>query len=109
MYIARWTFDTRFGKTDDSIALLRRWEIDVGERVGWKLGSVRLLRNVMGGTDTAIEFEAHCDSLDELERTWRDMEKAPYHQEYLRKLQELIVPGTSRWSVLRQQDLAPKD
>jgi hypothetical protein len=106
MYVARWSFATQFGKTEDCITLLRKWAVDVGERSGWKIGSIRLLGSVIGGSDSALELEGHFESLNEIESAWDDMHRAHYQREYMQMLQGIIVPGTSRWTVLRIVDLA---
>ncbi len=108
MFVARWSFLTRFGKVDECVAVLRKWEVDVGERIGWKLGSVRLMKSVLGTSDSEIEFETKFDCLNDLESAWGDMERAHHQQEYLRMLEGMIVPGTSRWTVYREMPLAPK-
>jgi len=33
MFIARWHLTANFGKLDDCVSLLKRWQIDVGERI----------------------------------------------------------------------------
>ena len=109
MLVVRWGFSARFGKAEDCVAVLRKWEVDVGERVGWKLGSVRVSRGVLGTSDTDIEMESRCEDLSELEDTWSDMERAPHHREYLKLLEPLIVPGSSRWTVWREMSIKPKD
>jgi hypothetical protein len=105
MFVARWQFTSRFGKLDDTLSILRKWEIDVGERVGWKSSSVRVLTGFIGGNDSEVEFEAHIDNLTDLEATWGDMERNPHHREYLKQLESVIVSGTSRWTILREVSL----
>lgn len=104
MFIARWQLSTRFGKTDECVAVLRKWEIDVGQRIGWRPGSVHVVRGLIGARETDIELETRIDSLADLESSWRDMAKNPYHAEYLKKLEPLIVDGGSRWIVLRDAE-----
>lgn len=99
MYIARWQFTTRFGKTDDCLAILRKWEMDVGQRVGWRPGSVRILTGFIGASQSDLEFESHFDSLNDFESAWGDMERVPYHREYLKQLEPFIVPGSNRWNI----------
>lgn len=109
MYIARWHLTTRFGKTDDCISLLKKWQIDVGERVGWRSASVRALVGVLGTSDSEIQFEARFDSMDDLEAAWKDMRATPYHHEYMKQMEGLIAPGSNRWTVLQVLDLSPKN
>lgn len=102
MIIARWQFMSRFGSVDDCIAVLRKWEIDVGDRVGWKASSVRILRGFAGVNDSQLELETRCDSLADFESAWGDIERNPHHREYMKQLEHLMVPGSSRWSFLRE-------
>ena len=105
MFIARWQLSTRFGKTDECVAILRKWEIDVGQRIGWRPGSVRIASGVMGARQTDLEFETRVESLADLESAWRDMAHQASHAEYLKKLEPLIVDGGSRWVVLREAEV----
>jgi len=108
MYVARWSFNTQFAKTEDCITLLRKWAVDVGERSGWKIGAIRLSRNVIGGSDSELELEGHFENLSEVESAWDNMQRAHYQKEYMQMLQAVIVPGTSCWTVLRIVDVAPQ-
>ncbi len=57
MFIARWQLSTRFGKTAEALDILRKWEIDVGQRIGWRPGSIRIASGVVGAAQTDIEFQ----------------------------------------------------
>jgi len=105
MFIVRWEFTCRFGKVDDCISMLRRWEMDVGDRIGWKLPSVRVLAGFIGSNDSTIEFEARAENLTDLEGVFADMERNPHHREYMKQFEHLVVAGTSSWSVLREMKL----
>ena len=105
MFIARWEFSCRFGKVDDCISILRKWEMDVGDRAGWRAGAVRLLTGFLGANDSQVEFEARVDSLSDLEGVWADLERNPHHREYMKQLEQVIQTGTSKWSVLREVPL----
>ncbi len=101
MYIARWHLTARFGHKDETLKLLQRWEIDVAHRIGWRPGSLRIVAGSIGAGDTDIEMEVKIDSLTDLEAAWADMGRVPYQAEYQKKLSDLIVAGSSRWSVHR--------
>jgi hypothetical protein len=105
MFIARWQFTGNSGKLDDCISLLRKWEIDVGERIGWKTSSVRVVTGFIGGSETDVEFEAHFENLTDLEGAFSDMERNPHHREYMKQLAGLTAPGSSRWTLHRQISL----
>jgi hypothetical protein len=108
MYVARWSLTARFGHTDAVLALIRKWEIDVGQRVGWRPGSTRIAVGAIGPVDTSIEFEVRVDNIADLESAWADMEAIPYHKAYSKELEPLVVSGTTRWSVYRLVDLHPE-
>jgi hypothetical protein len=109
MFVARWHFTAHFGKVDDVLSLLRKWEIDVGERVGWKSGSIKLCVGVIGAGNSAIEFEIRADSLNDLEAAWRDMDRNPHHHEYMKQLGHVVVSGSNHWTVHREVVLIPRE
>ncbi|MBK9266696.1 MAG: hypothetical protein IPM54_43790 [Polyangiaceae bacterium] len=108
MYVARWHLTARFGHKDDCLKLLQRWEIDVANRIGWRPGSIRIVAGGIGAGDTDIELEVRIDGLDDLESAWRDMAAVPYQAEYQKQLSELIVAGSSRWTVHQIVDFSTK-
>jgi hypothetical protein len=109
MFIARWQFTVQSGQTDKCIALLQKWEIDVGQRIGWRPGSVRILKGFIGVSDGEVEFETHFDSLSDLEGAWNDMARSPHHGEYMKLLEPLMVSGTTRWTIYRECSLSTAD
>ena len=109
MFIARWQLSTRFGKTEECLAVLRKWEIDVGQRIGWRPGSIRIASGVVGAAQTDIEFETRVETLADLESAWRDMERVEQHKAYLTKLEPLLVSEGSRWVVLREFEIVNSD
>ncbi len=106
MYIARWQFTTHFGRVEDALTILRRWQIDVGERVGWRSAHVRVTTGVLGASSSEVEFEVRADSLGDLEAAWGDMEKNPHHHELRKQLGHVIV-GKDRWTIHREHDVTP--
>jgi hypothetical protein len=106
MFIARWQFTAQFGKVEDVLSILRRWEIDVGERVGWRTSHVRITTGVVGAGRSSVELEVRVDSLGDLEAAWADIEKNPHHHELLKQLGH-VVAGEDHWTILRERDLFP--
>jgi hypothetical protein len=105
MYIARWLLTAHTGHKDAAIGLLRKWETDVGERVGWRAASIRVTSGAIGVSRSQLEFEVRIDCLSDLESAWADMEKNPYHQQYSKELDAHIV--SSAWHVLEVVELSP--
>jgi hypothetical protein len=102
MFIVRWEFTCRFGKVEDCISILRRWEMDVGERVGWKTNAVRVVTGFLGANDSHVEYEARAESLADLDNIWGDLERNPHHREYMKQFEHVVAPGSSKWTVLRE-------
>jgi hypothetical protein len=109
MFIARWHLTAGFSKVEDCLSILKKWEIDVGERIGWRLNNVRILTGVLGAPQSDIEYEVTFDSLSDLESAWNDLEKSPHHREYMKQLDTVLAPGGNRWSVHRRIDVRPAD
>ncbi len=107
MYVARWQFTARFGHKEECLRVLRKWNVDVAQRVGWR--SLRATSGSIGGPDAQIELEVQLDNIEDLEAAWRDMAAVPYHAEYQRQLAELIVSGSDRWTIHRLVDLSPSE
>lgn len=105
MYLVRWQFQVRFGHLNEALKLLRQWEFDVGQRVGWRASSIRVLQGVLGASRSTIELETHADSLSDLESSWADMEKNPHHHEAMKALEKVVVSGTDQWSVYSEVEL----
>ena len=106
MIIARWHLTARFGHRDEVVALLGKWEVDVGQRIGWRPGSVRIVTGMLGESDSNIEFEVRMDNLSDLDGAWADMKAVPYHAQYMKDLEPCVESGTTRWTVMRVQSLA---
>jgi hypothetical protein len=54
-----------------------------------------------------VEFEVQFDNLTDLENAWNDRERNPHHREYMKMLEPVIVSGTNRWTILREDTIAP--
>lgn len=98
----------RVGQREACVALLRKWQIDVGYRIGWKGGTIRVLEGAIGPGEGDIEIEVQLDSLTDLEAAWNDMGSVPYHKQYIQDLDPLVVSGSVRWTVHRVVELAPE-
>jgi hypothetical protein len=102
MLIARWQIRAKFGKTDAVVALLQKWEADVGQRIGWRLGSVRIARGKLGVGAGDVEFEVRVDTLNDLESAWADMKAVPYHAQYMQEIEPMLDGGSATWVVLEE-------
>ena len=109
MYIARWLLTAHYGHKEATVSLLRKWEADVGQRIGWRAKSIRVLSGTIGVAQSHVEFEVRVDSLNDLESAWADMNKNPYHAQYLKELEPHIVSGSNIWQVYELVDLSTAD
>ena len=105
MYIARWKMTVKSGQRSAVVDLLRKWEMDVGQRIGWRAASIRVLSGLIGVSESEIEFEVRVDTLSDLEGAWSDMRKNPHHAQYLKEIDPHIVSGSNVWHVLEVIEL----
>lgn len=108
MYIARWHMTANPGKTDACIALFRKWEMDVGDRVGWKPGTMLVSAGFLGSNEGEIEIEVKVDSLSDLESIWKDVDSVPHHKVLMAELAPLLLTS-SRWTVRQVFARTPND
>jgi len=101
MFIARWIIEARFGHKDAALALCKKWNEEVGQRVGMKPSSSRALSGSIGTGESRIEFETAFETLAALEKSWADMAKVAAHAKFAKELEQHIVSGTNRWEILR--------
>jgi hypothetical protein len=99
MYIVRWEFGIRFGHQKEVIQILRQWEFDVGQRIGFRAANIKLMQGALGASRSSIELETHVDSLSDLEAAWTDMAKNPAHVEAMKSLERFVVGATDTWRV----------
>lgn len=109
MYLVRWQFQVRFGHLKEVLGILRQWEVDVGQRVGWRAQNLRVSQGMLGASRSNVEVETRVDNLGDLESSWADMERSPHHQEAMKALERFVVGGTDQWSVYNQIELFEAD
>lgn len=101
MFIARWQIDARFGHKQDAIELMREWERDIGATSGIDPAKSTITTGSIGMLEATIENNIEVENLAELERFFATIGKNPAHAAWGKKLEPLVVSGTSRWSILR--------
>lgn len=99
MFVARWQIDVQFGRKDEALALMREWDSEIGKKVGFD--NVTYLTGSIGALEARVEMSIEVASLAELESAFAKMAEIPAHKEWGRKLQPLVVSGTSRWEIFR--------
>lgn len=104
MFIARWIIEAKFGHKDDVISVCKRWQAEVGNRIGLKFNQ-RALSGSIGVAESRFELETQVPSLAELEKSWAEMAKLPAHKQFSKELEPHIVSGSNRWEILRLLEL----
>src|SRR5262245_47430571 len=101
MFVARWMIDAKFGHKDETIAIWKKWQQEVGERVGMKRSTSRVLTGSIGAAECRFEIEHQFATLADLEKAWAEMGKIPSHKQFSKELESHIVSGSNRWEILR--------
>lgn len=101
MFIGRWIVEAKFGHRDEMLAISKRWQQEVGERVGMTQGKSRVLSGSIGGAESRFEFESQFASLADIEKSWAEMGKIPAHKQFGKDLEPHVVSGSNRWEILR--------
>jgi hypothetical protein len=101
MFVARWIIEAKFGHKDDTMALCKKWQAEVGNRVGVSMSNQRVLTGSVGANESRFEFESQFASLADLEKSWAEMAKIPAHKQFSKDLEQHVVSGTNRWEILR--------
>jgi hypothetical protein len=100
MFVARFSFNVRYGHKDDVLQIHRRWTDKVGAQLGWKQ---RLLVGSVGD-ESRVESEITIGSLAELEKSFEKLATMDEHKRFAKELEPHIVSGTNRWEILRLAD-----
>lgn len=101
MLIARWHVEAKFGHKQDVIDLMKEWNENVGKQTGLEIAEERMLTGSIGAREAAIETEMELENLGQLEEFFERIGKVQMHQDWGRKMSELVVSGSSYWQVFR--------
>jgi hypothetical protein len=104
MFSARWCIETKFGHKEAALMACKRWQEEIGERVGMKRSNTRVLTGSIGVSESRLEFDTQFTSLAELEKAFIEMAKLPAHKKFAEELEKHIVSGTNRWKIYRTVD-----
>jgi hypothetical protein len=100
MFVARWTIDAKFGHKDEAIKHAKRWQQEIGDRVGMNKG-LRVVTGSIGTSESRLEIESQYATLADLEKAWTEIAKLPAHAQFSKDLEPHIVSGSNRWDVFR--------
>lgn len=101
MFVARLNLDVRFGHKDEFIALQKKWEENVGKKVGIEKYKQRVLNGSIGALESRFEVEFEVESLADLESVFARLSEVPYHREWGKEIEPHVVSGTNRWEIFR--------
>ncbi len=101
MMIARWSIDARFGYKQEVVDLMQHWLREIGPQVGFRADKTRLFTGSVGALEATVQTEHAIESLSELDDAWAKLAKNEEHRKWGKKLEPLVVSGTSHWEVFR--------
>ena len=99
--VARWQVEARFGHKDEALALMKKWVKQIGVKLGYTAGSVRILTGSVGALESTIETEIYIENLQELDQAWAKLAKMKAHKTWGKQFEKHIVSGTARWQIFR--------
>lgn len=101
--IARWTCQTRFGHQKQAIALLEEWEDEIGRQTDLDMDKARMLVGSVGAREATVQTEFEIASLAELDAFFAKIASIKMHEDWGRKVGEVLVSGSTYWEVFRLQ------
>ena len=100
MMIARWHCEAQFGYKGDVIALLKEWQEQIGSQTGMDF-SQRFVTGSVGAKEAAIEAEFEIGGLGELQQFFDKIATIKMHEDWGKRMNEVIVSGSTYWEVYR--------
>lgn len=101
MMIARWRIDARFGHKDQALRMLKQWNEQFGQKIGWSANKVRTTTGAIGVAESAIFSEVEVKDLAELSASLEKLSKLDGHAAWGRELEPHVVSGTNQWEIYR--------
>lgn len=98
--IARFCFDVPFGKKNDLMQLMKKWE-PMSQELGF--AKPQVLIGSIGAPESRVELNHSFPSLAALEAVWAKLND-PRMAEYQKDLAPFVVPGSHRWEIFRVQE-----
>ena len=101
MMIARWTCEAKFGMKSEALALLKEWQTQIGEQVGYEAEHSRTITGSVGAKEAVIQDEFQIESLAELDEFFSKIAGVEMHADWGKRMSAVIVSGSSYWEVFR--------
>ncbi len=104
MMIARWHFDAKFGHKAEAIQLGKEWAEQIGRQTNLDMDKVRYATGSVGARESHVEMELQINGLAELDDFFKTIASIQMHQEWGKRMSEVIVSGSTYWEVMRVID-----
>ena len=101
MFIARWQIEARFGHKQAALELMRKWEREIGPKVGLAEMEFTLLTGSVGAKEAVIEASHKLPTLAALDAMFETLAGIPEHAAWGMELEPHVVSGSSRWQIFR--------
>lgn len=102
--IARWHFDATFGHKQEAIALSKEWDAQIGKQTDLDMDNARMVTGSVSARESSVEVEFVIDGLDDLQHFFDKIATIIMHEEWGKRMGEVIVSGSTYWEVFRVVD-----
>ncbi|WP_112322365.1 hypothetical protein [Oceanibium sediminis] len=102
--IARWHFDAKFGHKQEAIALSKQWDEQIGKQTDIDMDKARMLSGSVGAKESSVQIEFEIDGLSELQDFFDKIAGIKMHEDWGKRMGEVIVSGSTYWEVFRVLD-----
>jgi hypothetical protein len=99
MIVARWYVNARFGKKQELLKELQDWWASIGKEIGQT--DYTILKGSVGAAESLITVDVRCRDMAELHEQWDKLGKRADHADFSRRIEPLLVSGSTRWEILR--------
>lgn len=102
--IARWHFQAKFGHKQEAIALSKEWDEQIGKQTDVDIERARMLTGSVGAKEAEVQIEFEIDGLDDLQTFFDKIASIKMHEEWGKRMGEVVVSGSTYWEVFRIVD-----
>ena len=99
--IARWHVQAKFGHKQAVIDLMNEWSREIGSQTDIDMTKARLINGSLGAREAEIQEDIEIGSLSELDAFFAKIGSVKLHQDWGKKMSEVVVSGSTYWEVFR--------
>lgn len=104
MFIAAWSFDTKYGTREQTLRLLREQKGGV-PAPGWRARNTRVLAGSIGAPESRFVLQHEFDTLADLEASWDALHaQGEKFNAMVGQLKNVVIDGSPRWEIYRVID-----